>query len=109
MYDHHQAALSDEEIAVLDFAQKVILDAHNITQEDVQALRNHGLKDQEILDVILAASARSFFALALDALGVQPDVAYLEHVKGLEDVLSVGRPFQAPEDDPSSPVEENDK
>ena len=78
----------------MDFAQKVIRSAHEITESDVEKLREYGLKDEEIMDVILAASARSFFALSLDALGLQPDVEYLENMAGLEDVLAVGRPFE---------------
>jgi len=92
--DYHNAGLPDEEVAVMDFAQKVIRAAHEITEQDIQGLREFGLTDEEIMDVILAASARSFFALSLDALGSQPDVEYLEQVAGLEDVLSVGRPFR---------------
>ncbi|MFN2149079.1 MAG: hypothetical protein ACK2T2_11865 [Anaerolineales bacterium] len=92
--DFHDAGLSEEEVAVMDFAQKVIRAAHEITESDVDVLRGYGLKDEEIMDVILAASARSFFGLSLDALGLQPDLAYLEDVAGLEEVLSVGRPFE---------------
>jgi alkylhydroperoxidase family enzyme len=91
--DFHTAGLTDEEVALMDFAQKVVRAAHEITQADIEQLREFGLSDEEIMDVILAASARSFFALSLDALGLQPDAAYLEDVAGLEDTLSVGRPF----------------
>jgi uncharacterized peroxidase-related enzyme len=98
--DHHKAGLSEEEVAIMDFAQKVIRAAHQITPEDISVLRDFGLQDQEILDVILTATARSFFALSLDALGAQPDDAYLEQIHGLEAVLAVGRPFQPPGDTP---------
>ena len=91
--DHHNAGLSDEEVAVMDFAMKVIHDAHHITPADIEPLRQHGLADEEIMDVILAASARSFFSLTLDALGAQPDEAYREHIHGLEEALAVGRPY----------------
>jgi alkylhydroperoxidase family enzyme len=96
--DHHNAGLSDEEVAVMDFAMKVIHEAHRITPADIEPLRMFGLADEEILDVVLAASARSFFSLTLDALGAQPDEAYREHIHGLEDVLAVGRPYLPAED-----------
>jgi uncharacterized peroxidase-related enzyme len=96
--DHHNAGLSDEEVAVMDFATKVIHEAHHITPADIEPLRKFGLTDEEILDVVLATSARSFFSLTLDALGAQPDEAYREHIHGLEDVLAVGRPYLPPED-----------
>jgi len=38
-------------------------------------VRAHGLSDEEILDVTLAASARSFFSKTLDAMGCEPDEA----------------------------------
>jgi len=91
--DFHSAGLPEDEVAVMEFAQKVVRSANEITQDDIDILRGFGLKDEEILDVILAASARSFFALSLDALGIQPDLEYLKDVAGLEEVLSVGRPF----------------
>ena len=92
--DHHKAGLSDEEVAVMDLAVKVIQQAHHISPADIEPLRKLGLSDEEILDVILAASARSFFSLTLDALGAQPDEAYGEHIHGLEDALAIGRPYQ---------------
>jgi alkylhydroperoxidase family enzyme len=91
--DYRSAGLSEEEVAIMAFAQKVVSNSHAIQPEDINVLRGYGLEDQEILDVILAASARSFFAQSLDAGGVQPDEAYLEHVGDLVRILSVGRPY----------------
>ncbi len=81
----------------MNFAQKVVTNAHEIQAEDFDELRAFGLEDEEIFDVILAASARSFFAQALDASGVQPDEAYLETIGDITQSLSVGRPY-APKD-----------
>ena len=78
----------------MSFAQKVVTNAHEIQAEDFERLRAFGLEDEEIFDVILAASARSFFAQALDASGVQPDEAYLETIGDIKHSLSVGRPYQ---------------
>ena len=91
--DFRNAGLSDEEVAIMSFAQKVVINAHAIEPEDIETLRKFNLADEEIFDIILAASARSFFAQALDASGVQPDGAYLDTVGDLIDVLSVGRPY----------------
>lgn len=59
-------------------AEKVILDQHGITQEDINGLRDHGLTDEEVLDIVLTAAARSFYTKVLDALGAEPDDAYQE-------------------------------
>jgi hypothetical protein len=47
-----------------------------ITQADVDRLRRLGLTDGDILDVILAATARCFFSKTLDAAGVQADARF---------------------------------
>jgi alkylhydroperoxidase family enzyme len=92
--DFRSAGLPEDEVAIMAFAQKVVTSPHEIEAEEVENLRGHGLGDEEIFDVILAASARSFFAKALDATGIQPDRAYLESVGDLIETLSVGRPFE---------------
>ena len=87
------ANLPPDEIAVMEFAQKVVRSAHEITEEDIENLRAHGFADDEIFDVILTATARCFFGHTLDAAGAQPDRAYLDYVDDLKDILAVGRPF----------------
>lgn len=77
----------------MSFAQKVVKHAHEIQPAEVGALRDLGLQDEEIFDIILAASARSFFSQTLDSTGTQPDEAYLKHVGDLTQVLAVGRPY----------------
>ena len=67
------ASLDATDRAVTAFATKVALDASSITATDVQELRDNGLEDPEIVDVVLAAAARAFFTKVLDALGVQAD------------------------------------
>ena len=57
------------------FAEKIALHAYAVTESDVDELRILGLGDAEILDVALAAAARSFFGKTLDALGCEPDEA----------------------------------
>ena len=96
--DFRHAGLSEEEVAIMSLAQKVVTHAHKLEAEDIDALREFGLQDQEILDIILAAAARSFFAQTLDATGLQPDSAYLETVGDLISTLSVGRDYQPEED-----------
>jgi alkylhydroperoxidase family enzyme len=96
--DFRTAGLPDEEVAIMSFAQKVVTNAHEIQAEELDALRNLGLADTEIFDIILAAAARSFFAQTLDASGVQPDSAYLETVGDLTQTLCVGRSYKAGEE-----------
>jgi uncharacterized peroxidase-related enzyme len=97
--DPSGASLDAADRAVVEFATKVARDAAAITPADVQALRDHGLSDPEIADVVFAAAARAFFTKALDALGVQPD-AQLGDVfdPALRAQVVVGRPFATAEE-----------
>jgi uncharacterized peroxidase-related enzyme len=82
--DFHQAGLSAEEVAIMEFAEKVTLNASRITPDDVDALRQHGLSDTDILDIILTTAARAFFSKVLDATGALPDAVYDEFASELE-------------------------
>lgn len=76
--DYRHAGLPADEVAIMEFAEKVTLNASRITPDDVEALRAHGLSDADILDVILSAAARAFFSKVLDATGALPDSVYDE-------------------------------
>jgi uncharacterized peroxidase-related enzyme len=86
--------LTDADRAVIAFAAKAAGGAADITSDDVDHLRSHGLDDAEILDVILAVAARCFFSTVLDATGTQADAVYGERLDAaMRDALTVGRPI----------------
>ena len=87
------ADLSPAEIAMMRYAQKIVLDAASITRTDVDELMQHGFSDAEVLDIAAAASARCFFSKTLDALGIDADASYRNLPAELQDVLVVGRPI----------------
>ena len=78
---------------MMNFVQKIIRHAHTITSEDVDDLRVFGLSDAEILDIVLATTLRAFWSKTLDAIGAEPDDAYLALEPELREALSLGRPF----------------
>ncbi|WP_328330054.1 carboxymuconolactone decarboxylase family protein [Kribbella sp. NBC_00382] len=81
--------------AVMAFARKVALAADTVTQTDVDELRSLGLSDDDVLDVSLAAAARSFFSKTLDATGTTPDPAFKTQLPAtLVEKLSVGRAIE---------------
>jgi uncharacterized peroxidase-related enzyme len=92
--DPSGANLDATDRAVMNFAMQVALDAPSITAADVQRLRDHGLSDPDIADVVFAAAARAFFTKVLDALGVEAD-AQLGQMFDPEvrSLLIVGRPM----------------
>jgi uncharacterized peroxidase-related enzyme len=91
--DHRTAGLDDVAVAVMDLAERVVDDASSMGDADVQRLRDLGLSEAEIMDVILAAAARCFFSKTLDALGILPDAGFRRLAPELRDVLVVGRPI----------------
>ncbi len=93
--DHHAADLEPVEVAVMDLAERIVQDATSVTQADIDRLRELGLSEADILDVVLAAAARCFFSKVLDAVGLQADAVYAELEPGLRDALTVGRPIAA--------------
>jgi uncharacterized peroxidase-related enzyme len=91
--DFRAAELEPADLAVMELADKVAQDATSVTQADVDRLRDLGLTDREILDVVVAAAARCFFSKTLDALGAQPDAKYSQLEPELRNALTVGRPI----------------
>ena len=86
--------LDEADRAIMAFADKVVVDATGITQADVDELRAHGLTDEDVFDVVLAATARCFFSKTLDALGVQPDASLAELPPSFTEPLTVGRAIE---------------
>ena len=95
--DPSGGGLDDTDRAVIAFATKVAHDASEITAADTQVLRDHGLTDPEIADLVFAAAARAFFTKVLDALGVQADAALADTFDPeVRAQVTVGRPFAEP-------------
>jgi uncharacterized peroxidase-related enzyme len=92
--DHRSAGLAPVDVAVMDLAEKVAGDHASVTADDIARLRELGLGDAEIFDVVVAATARCFFSKALDGLGVQADAKYAALEPQLRDALTVGRPIE---------------
>jgi uncharacterized peroxidase-related enzyme len=74
--DPHSAGLEPGDLAAVDFAEKIAVDPTVATEADVQALRDAGLSDQDIFQVVLAVTIRRFFAGVLDAVGASPDPVF---------------------------------
>ena len=60
--DHRSAGLDPIDVALMDLAERVVDDATSIGDSDLQPLRDLGLSELEIMDVVLAAAARCFFS-----------------------------------------------
>jgi len=72
--DFRSAGLPPEEVAMMEFAERLSRDSSAMTEQDAATLRDHGFSDREIVDITLAAAARNFYSRSLHALGVEVDV-----------------------------------
>lgn len=90
--DFRTAGLSARDVAMLEYAEKVTVDAPGTIEADVNRLREHGFTDVEIFDVALCASLRNFMSRFYDAVGALPEEVYRNLPAPLREALSVGRP-----------------
>jgi alkylhydroperoxidase family enzyme len=85
--------LSEAEQAMVAFSRQTAKDATQTTAQQVAGLRAHGYSDAEIFDIAATAAGRAFFAKLLDALGVEPDSAFLALDESFRRPLMIGRPI----------------
>lgn len=74
--DYHRAQLSEREVAILDYALAAAVG--HPREEHVIRLREVGLDDASILDVVVSANLRLFGSRVYDAIGVETDPFFLE-------------------------------
>jgi len=92
-HDPTGAALGREDRLSYQFAAKVATSAESVSQQDIDQLREIGMSDADIADLVFAASARSFFTRVLDGLGAQLDAETAQTFSpALLESMIVGRP-----------------
>ena len=72
--DYRDADLSEAEVAMMEYAERLSTDAPDMTEDDSLHLRAVGFTDREIVDITLAAAARNYFSKAIQALAVDVEV-----------------------------------
>ena len=73
--DHRQAALSELDRALLDFAVKLSARPEEFSLEDVESLRWHGLSDEQILEAVAVTALTQFLNTVQQGTGAVPDFA----------------------------------
>ncbi|MBA4490391.1 alkylhydroperoxidase [Paracoccus sp. S1E-3] len=89
--DYHNAGLSDQQVAMLDYAAQISRNASEITAGHIARLRDLGLSDLNIADIALAASFRHFMSRYFDAVGAMVEVEFLDDDPEIRATLAVGR------------------
>ena len=71
--DYRSAGLTAREVGLLDFAVKLTLQPSAVRRYDLDALRGHGLTDEQLVDAVHCVSYFNFINRVLDGLGVDPE------------------------------------
>jgi uncharacterized peroxidase-related enzyme len=89
--DFRHAGLSQKDVAMLAYAEKIALEASRITQADVDRVRAAGFTDHEICDIALCAAFRCFISRFFDATGAGPEPAYIDADETFRKAMTVGK------------------
>jgi uncharacterized peroxidase-related enzyme len=91
--DFRNAGLSQKDVEMLGYAEKVVRNASEITQDDIERLRTVGFTDAQICDIALCASFRAFVSRFFDAVGAGPEAAFIDSDEKFRTRLTVGRSY----------------
>jgi uncharacterized peroxidase-related enzyme len=69
------AGLTAREVCLLDFAVKLTKHPSAARRDDLDALREHGFTDEQLVDAVHCISYFNFINRVLDGLGVDPEPA----------------------------------
>jgi uncharacterized peroxidase-related enzyme len=71
--DWHKADLDAQDIAMLEFCEKLNFSPSRMTKDDVEGLRTAGFNDENILDIVALTAYRNFVNRIHDGLGMSAD------------------------------------
>lgn len=71
--DYHQANLAKADVALLDFARKLVLEPQAFTADDVEQLRARGFSEEQILEAVLMVGLTNLLNVVQIGLGTEPD------------------------------------
>ena len=74
--DYRRAGLDARLRAILDYAIKITRNSVECNEADIEALRGHGLTDEDVYDVIQTAAIYNFNNRVANASGFLPDRAF---------------------------------
>ncbi len=80
--DWRKADLNEAERTMLEWAEKLTLTPSAMTQEDIQALRNVGWTDRDILDIAQVCAFFNFRVRMVDGLGLEIPDQMIEFARG---------------------------
>lgn len=91
--DWRKADLTERDKAMLEFAEKMTLDAAGMNQGDIQKLSKVGFTDEDILSIALLSAYRNFIVRVADALGCELHGDILGQEERIRVALMTGKPI----------------
>lgn len=91
--DFRNAGLSDKEVAMLAYAEKIAKDASQVSKADIDRLRSAGFADRQICDIALCASLRCFMSRFYDAVGASPEPMFFDSDAQFRTAMTVGKTY----------------
>ena len=88
--DYRSAGLGPEDMAMLEYAEKITLAPHTISKADLEGLRTHGFSDVQILEIASCGAYRNYIARVAHALGVPTDEAFFHDDPATRKTLEEG-------------------
>ena len=92
--DFRNAGLSEKDMAMLAYVEKIARNASEISQADIDRLRAVGFTDREICDIALCASLRCFISRYFDAVDAGPEAVYIDSDPAFRGAMTVGKKFE---------------
>ena len=89
--DYRSAGLTDQQTAMLAYTEQITRNASQITEADINSLREVGFTDINIADIALAASFRSFMSRYFDAVGATVESEFLDDDLLVREEMAVGQ------------------
>jgi uncharacterized peroxidase-related enzyme len=89
--DFRSASLSERDVAMLSYAEKISKNASRVTSEDIERLRSVGFTDVQICDIALCAAFRCFVSRFFDAVGAGPEPVFIDKDANFRSAMTVGK------------------
>ena len=90
-HDYRSAGLDQKDLGMLEYAEKITLYPSQVSEMDVDRLRQAGWNDKEVLDIAAVTSYRNFITRMADALGVELTEDYKNLRRDYLESLMVGK------------------
>lgn len=81
--NYRAADLTPRQRAMLDFAVKITRASDTCGEDDIEALREHGFSDEDVMDIIQTAAFFNYSNRVASALGLRPNREYHAMARGI--------------------------